>query len=452
MATADDLSNLNERRVLVGNVDVAQLKKNKAREEATLEDPAAAAEDGVIEATPTDLDAAPPRRSFRQRAADWGRALAHRLIYKPIARRLAKTDIRFVVSGFPHRIGHLAAEFDLLFKEIELGKRAKMRPIMLLAPGQAANDALLDVWRQKVRIIENRLLGKLLGPLLNYPDIVHYTTTPFLAFDSASPYPALLAEWGDRPPVVELPEKMRSDGLAALKRWGMRDDGWFVCVHNREPGYSPADEAIHRHRNANILNYREAMEEIVAQGGFVVRMGDPTMRQLPEIEGVYDYAHSEERAPYLDIFLASQCRFFVGTTSGLMAVATLFNRPCAMTNTVPYGMAPGTSPRDVSILKLLKDEQGRSYRFSTVFEHGVSRWRSAEAFRNARIHVVQNTPDEIRDLVLEMIERDEGRFVQSEDDRILQQVFLGHLGPTDYSYGSQASVGRAFLRKYAMFL
>ena len=438
----------------LGVVDVAQMVRNKEREEAAAASPGDAYESAAF-ASEAEIAAhvAPTEsQTLGARIAAAASKVAHRLFYGPIARQIAKTNIRFVVSSFPHRIGHQASELDFLLKEIELGKRPPMRPVLLADPNRVANKALLEIWSQRVRVIANPLLRRLLRPLLCYPDITYDGTPPFLGMNCASPYAALLREWGDREPLVELPKWMEREGRAALKRWGMAEDGWFVCIHNREPGYSPEDEAIHRHRNASIANYRDAIEEIVSQGGFVVRMGDPTMRPAPNMRGVYDYAHSDERAPHLDIFLAARCRFFVGTTSGLMAVATMFNRPCAMTNAIPYGMAPGLSPRDVSILKLLKDEEGRFYRFSTTFQCGVSRWRSAQQFRDARVKVVQNAPDEIRDLVIEMIERDEGRFHPTEDDRILQDVFLGHMDPRDFCYGSGASVGRAFLRKYAMFI
>ncbi len=449
MATADEQLRTKSAKFELGAVDVGALRR--AKEEgrsggAIVSAADAGADRGPAEAQTRAWEGVAPRSESR-----WARVV-EASVYRPAAWALARTDIRFLMSGFPHRIGHLASEIDFLLKEIELGKRPKMRPVFVLPKGKAANEALLDVWRQKVRIVTNPFVARLLAPLLKHQNITHFLTEPFLAYDKASPYPGLLAEWGDRPPLVELPGRMRDAARSALARWGMREDGWWVCVHNREPGYSPEDEAIHRHRNANIDSFRLAMEEIVAQGGFVVRMGDPSMKPLAKIEGVYDYAHSDERAPALDVALAAECRFFLGTTSGLASVATMFNRPCAMTNTVPAGVAPGHGPRDVSILKLHKDERGRTYRFSEIFRHGVSRWRSAEAFRNARIRVEANAPEDIRDLVLEMIERDEGRFQPTEDDVILQRTFKSFLCPSDYSYGSGANVGRAFLRKYAMYL
>lgn len=384
--------------------------------------------------------------------AGWRARIAERLFYRPVARALARTNIRFVKSNFPNRIGHLAAELDYLLKEIELGERPKMRPVFVVRKSDAANAALLDLWSTRVTVISNPIAVRLLAPFLAQEQATHFITEPFLAMRKASPYPALLGRWGDRPPLLTLTDEMRAEGRAALARWGMPADGWFVCVHNREVGYAPEDDALHAHRNASIKNYRLAMEEIVAQGGFVVRMGDPTMRRLPAMDGVYDYAHSDERKPALDIFLAAECRFFLGTTSGLSSVATLFNRPVAMANAAPCGMALGVGPGDVAIPKLHKSADGRTFRFVELFSKGASRFRSAQLYRDAGIMLEENTPEDIRDLVIEMIERDEGRFAPTEDDRVLQSTFRRFVGREDYTFGAAGQVGRAFLRKHAMFL
>jgi hypothetical protein len=66
--------------------------------------------------------------------------------------------------------------------------------------------------------------------------------------------------------------------------------------------------------------------------------------------------------------------------------------------------------------------------------------------------VDENTPDDIRDLVLEMLERTAGTVVYTEKDEALQRRFKQMMRPSHYSYGSVARVGRDFLRKYRRLL
>lgn len=393
------------------------------------------------------------------------RRVARALFYAPMARAIAATRFRFVTSKSEERPGPFAAELDLLFKEIALGRRPKIRPIYLFPSDSATRAVLAEIWRRKIWVARSRFATRLLAPFLEYPQIVHALDAPMAALDpeccarpedrlamapATSPlYAAALAAWGGRAPIAALPAWMRDEGRSALRRWGMRTGGWFVCVKSRDIASTAEDAVLFRPRSANINAFRLAMEEIVAQGGFVVRIGDPSMQPLPKMPGVYDFAHSEERTPHLYAYLAAECRFYLGAEASFASVARVFGRPCALVDLAPAGSAPGVGPRDVSILGLYEDEGGRSFSFRDVFEAGVAQWRRAEAFRAARMRVAQNSPEEIRDLVLEMIERDEKRFVASDEDLRLQQRFRSYLTPCDAGFGSGAHIGRAFLRKNA---
>ena len=45
-----------------------------------------------------------------------------------------------------------------------------------------------------------------------------------------------------------------------------------------------------------------------------------------------DYACSDLRSDWMDIFLCAQCRFFIGCQSGLSAVPSVFGVPVVMTD------------------------------------------------------------------------------------------------------------------------
>ncbi len=409
--------------------------------------------DAIAEATPrAALDPNLEEGGGKTRLGRAQRALrkaVFRRVYRPLSRLLARRNVKFVFSERQHAFGHQIAEIDFLLKEIELGRKAKARLVMLARRSQVANPAVLELWRPKMRVVANPLLVRLLAPFQEIAAVTYATTKPFIAFDEASPYPALLADWGERPPVALLPDWMRVDGAAALRRWGMRDGGWFVALHCREGGFHADDEIYNDYRNARIENYVEAMREIVGRGGFVVRVGDPSMTPLPAMEGVYDYAHSPERRPHLDLFLGAACRFFIGNTSGPATIPVLFNVPSALANLAPCGMAPGIGPRDLSILKLLKNKAGQVISYRAAFAMGMSRWRLTQRYAETGVEVVENTPDEIRDLVVEMFDRLEGRFEPSADYLALHEAFLGLMRPRDYAYGSKAQIASSFLKKHA---
>ena len=70
-------------------------------------------------------------------------------------------------------------------------------------------------------------------------------------------------------------------------------------------------------RNCNISNYIGAIKEITRRGGWVVRMGDPTMTKLPILERVIDYPFTLSRSAVMDLYLLKECSFFIGTSTGI---------------------------------------------------------------------------------------------------------------------------------------
>ena len=91
-------------------------------------------------------------------------------------------------------------------------------------------------------------------------------------------------------------------------------------------------------RDANINDYSRAIDLINSKGGWVIRMGDPTMAPLANREYVIDYAHSGLKHNSVDILLLTGCQFFLGTNSGFSTIPALFGIPCALTNWAPVGL------------------------------------------------------------------------------------------------------------------
>ena len=80
-------------------------------------------------------------------------------------------------------------------------------------------------------------------------------------------------------------------------------------------------------------------------------MGDPSMTPLPQMDNVLDYAHSQAKSDWMDVFLCGRCRFFIGLASGLSQVAARFGVPCVYVNWIS-NVLPAFSGRDLYIPKL----------------------------------------------------------------------------------------------------
>ncbi|MFH0986167.1 MAG: TIGR04372 family glycosyltransferase [Candidatus Omnitrophota bacterium] len=349
-------------------------------------------------------------------------------------------------------IGHLAADIDTFLKEDRLGLLSKRRRFIIASAKLVANQHLLKYWHEWVPIVSDPVkvfaLELLSRRWVMREDLSRYVSGYFGTQDIYR----INRLWGERKPILQLSEDDRIWGRDELRRLGLKEGQWFVCVHVREGSYIPKNEVIQAHRNGNILNTIPAMQEIVRRGGLCIRMGDSGMTRLPSIPGVVDYAHSPQKSDRLDIVLCALARFFVGNTSGLSLVSTVFGVPVAQANMIPMETL-GVRPCDLSIPKLLWSESlERRLCFDEILNSKAGGYFFTHQYQQAGIRVDENAPEDILDLVTEMLDRLEGRFIESEEDAKLSVAYRALFKPGHYSYGSMARICCGFLRRHRTLL
>jgi len=380
-------------------------------------------------------------------------SLPIRGIYFLASLLLRALGVRFIVNSTPDRIGHEIAEIDWFLKATRLGDRKAPRvAVWIIRRDRVANACLLDYWQEYVLIVSSRRVCKWLAPFNELPDIRILLAESVIAINETAKYPAVLARWGARPPLLRLREDHRRRGEAALRELGVPDGAWFVCVHSRDGGYSPRDEYMQSYRNCEIESYVPAMQAIVDRGGWCVRVGDPSTKPLASLRGVIDYAMSSYKSDWMDIYLGAACRFFLGNTSGLCLVSTAFGVPSALAHLTPLSGAYPSGVDDLGIPKLVRKASGELVRFAEILACPAANYRFPELYEADGLQLVDNTPEEIRELAIEMLDRLEGRTESTADDDRRQAAFRSLFRKGHYAFGAASRIGRDFLRRHAALL
>lgn len=357
--------------------------------------------------------------------------------------------------GSATRIGETAHQLDLYVKMGALGWGPSHRGILLARKEKTANPCLMKYWSNYIHVISNPLLFYLLLPLA---ELTQYDTGLLKMPDGEVVHKnrAIIAvqnKWDEegRPPLLTLSSSHRERGWDCLQQLGVPLGSWFVCLHVRESGFlKEENNPYHAYRNADINTYLLAVKTIVEAGGWVIRMGDSTTKSLPSMDHVIDYAHSEVQSDWMDIFCCAECRFFLGTTSGLFLVSYDFGIPCALANFAPLGERPW-SGKDVYIPKLYWfTTEERYLTFEEALAPDLIYCCDGNFFKLKGLSIVDNTPEEINEMVLEMLARLIGTLEYTEENFILQDRFNALLPYNKYGIGSR--VGTAFLRKYEWLL
>jgi putative glycosyltransferase (TIGR04372 family) len=152
-----------------------------------------------------------------------------------------------------------------------------------------------------------------------------------------------------------------------------------------------------------------AIREVVARGGYVIRLGDSSMRPLPKEKGIVDYALSNAKSEFMDLFLCGTCQFFIGTNSGLGLVPPIFGVSCAMSNWSPVGL-PQWYPGDTYIPKLIYSTTlGRLMTFQEMLFSDAGWGQFEKTMIQLGFEVKDNSTEDIRELIVEMFNQIDGQ-------------------------------------------
>jgi len=231
------------------------------------------------------------------------------------------------------------------------------------------------------------------------------------------------------------PEEERL-GREALESMGILDGTKFVCIYARDSAYLDQTNMIrspdkkdgwryHDYRNSDIRNYLPAAEELVRMGYYVIRMGAVVKASLDASNPkIIDYATNGCRTGFLDIYLAAKCWFFLGSSSGLEAIPRIFRRPIAYVDFVPLEQLPSWGENYLIILKKLwLPNENRFMTFREILDAGAGRFGRTQQYEERGIQIVNNSPEEIKALIIEMDKRIKGIWQTREEDEELQQRF-----------------------------
>lgn len=286
-------------------------------------------------------------------------------------------------------------------------------------------------------------------------DVHRISVTPELKH-----FPELLGN----PGVLALTAADMQKGAQLLEALGIPAGSAWVCIHNRDSKYldttvSAAARVVgsswnyQSYRDFSVKTLGLAAEEMAKRGFYVLRMGavveEPVVSTNPRI---IDYANTSLRGDFADIYLLANCAAYLGSDSGIAVVPMIFGKPTAIVN-FPLGYSPQLTHQSSYPFipkHLWHPETQHFLALREVFEIKLLFAGETRIYDEAGVELICNTPEEIRDLAVELDERLKGTWKPDAEDERLQTRFweiFRQYCPPDLVGGVQARIGSAFLRQ-----
>ena len=239
-------------------------------------------------------------------------------------------DVRLMVVGF-HKFGHLALEPELALLEIEAeetlreGRNPKIITWWSFGPKRLrANYYLVDKWKQVLRTKPSWWINALVRIGVMFPFLE--LQAPMLSIQR--PMQQLLKTKSR----IQFSIAECNTATKELSLFGIDPKKPFVCLVVRDDGHYGdvllSDNPNFLSSNFDVEEFVAASRALVDRGYQVIRMGAGKEKPLIDnFPGIFDYAKSKIRSPFLDVYLAANCAFAISTQTGPDAVSLLFRRP-----------------------------------------------------------------------------------------------------------------------------
>lgn len=243
------------------------------------------------------------------------------------------------------------------------------------------------------------------------------------------------------------------EGYKNLHAMGLAPDQPFICFHGRDSSYlatqySGGDFSYHDYRDVTIQNYLPAVDELTRRGYVAIRMGSKVKdRLLTSNAKVIDYANSHHQSAFMDIFLSAKCEFFLSSGSGIFCPSMSFRRPQVIVNASPFTTVLDLDSDILFIPKKYRQtSDGHYMTCQEIFDLKAHTFTFTNLFKDAGIELVENSSQEILEIVIEAEERYKGTWITTPEDEELQQSFWSSLPENHHSTPVRSRIGTSFLR------
>ena len=218
----------------------------------------------------------------------------------------------------------------------------------------------------------------------------------------------------------EFNEKENQFGLSYLKKNKIEKEKFICFVVRTSEYYQTIGKSLVEknmsYRNVKQENYVPSLEYLIENNYKVIRMGKGVKSKFPfDHKNFIDYALSEDRCDFLDIWLSANCKFFLSNSTGIAMMPLLFDKPIINTNEFPGLRSHSWIPKSIHVPRIVIGKNEKLYNVREWFDFGLH-WRNSRELELRKIGVkpIENTPDEILETTKLMEEKIKDNFIVSD--------------------------------------
>ena len=228
-------------------------------------------------------------------------------------------------------------------------------------------------------------------------------------------------------PHIEFTLDEEKKGKEYLNEIGLKQGDKFVCIIARDQAYLNKffdGDTVHTHRNVNIDNFILAAEELTKRGYFVIRMGKAVVSSIKSKNPkIIDYAMSNKRNDFLDVYLGAKCFFCLSSHTGFDNIPVIFRKPVAYISIPIASFFTHNKDSIVITRHHYSIEKKRNLTLSEIVSSEIARNLWSSVLKQENLNIAESSSQDIKNLSIEITERLEGNWKDTDEDIRLQKKF-----------------------------
>jgi putative glycosyltransferase (TIGR04372 family) len=386
----------------------------------------------------------------------------NRKIIGPILRCFIKISglnkkFRFLNTN-PAAIGHLCADVDGFLKEKKLFE-LRFKGVLLAPSKKVANHSIVSLWSRTDEIvtIRNEFLCWAFDYLRVYSD-TSFDCSQYCASDyvPASIYQIKSKYLKSKCEKLSLPEDLMIEGRKIFQI--LCPDlcvNKLVLFHCRDSSY---DRSTHNpnffsqtYRNGDIRSFKKIFEFLNSKGYRILRIGD--FEDNPMLRSEYSVVPQQQQrfSDLFQVYAAANCAAFIGSASGAVQLASIFDRPVFLANVLPYALLRPHNWNGMAVPKILRDHRGEILTAEQIFRRGYHWLRSDDEYKNKGIFYENNRSTDITEDFVDFF----NAFVLHDGECMKSLLYSDEMmryravcSPDSYDFFADSLIASKFLRKF----
>ena len=256
---------------------------------------------------------------------------------------------------YVERIGHLFADLELYLSEKKLGIEPQSIDIFFLS-GKPANSFAIELAKRNLNTING--MGFIIDLNNFLPFSAKHSYKPHIIRTSSRDITGTLKKVN---PQLKFSSHENKKGEDFLNCIGLKKDQKFVCFIIRDNQYlnkefPDKDFSYHSYRDSDISKFYPSFHYLLQEGYAIFRMGKHVSSAVEIDHPLFvDYARSNFKSDFFDIWLMANCEFTVSTGTGLDEVTNAFRKPICYVNYLPLVLFNSYNPKTLTTPKTLLD-------------------------------------------------------------------------------------------------